>query len=173
MQARLFLAACASATLLTAAACNTDNTANQATAKPNTATTAATGTKGTSDEARPIAITGCLQKDGSDYILTQINEPPKGEPVAQQDVNEAEHTYRLTAKNTTDDDWDKLVGSEVRVSGTLAKGGDVAERVGTTGSNNATDHPEIRERDLAKVDVSDIQVTRAACGGHAMKPRLK
>src|SRR5690349_18534263 len=122
MHARLFLAACASVALMSAGACNNsanDNT-DQTKAAPNTAA-ATKGTSGADDQQKPIALTGCLQKDGSDYVVTQINEPPKGEPVAQQDAKEAEHTYRLNAKNTNDDDWAKMVGYQVRVNGTLAK----------------------------------------------------
>jgi len=180
MHARLFFVACASAALLGAAACH-DNTSDRrdtnATNPPATAPANPTGTSGTSsatDEQRPIALTGCLQKaDGSDYILTQINEPPKGEPVAQQDLKEAEHAYRLNAKSTTDDDWDKMVGHQVRVSGTLAKAADIDQKVGTSGSNDAKDRPKIHEGDLAQVDVADIQMTAGVCGGHTAKPAPK
>ena len=103
MHARLFLAACASAALLTAAGCNGNNTnTDQTKAAPDTAT-AAKGTSGSEERAQPTSLTGCLQKgDGRDFILTQINEPPKGETPAQQDVKEAEHSYRLNAKDTKD-----------------------------------------------------------------------
>lgn len=171
MHARLFLAACASAALLTA--CNgnnnTSDTDQTKTAPPNAATSA-TGTSGAEDQAKPIAVTGCLQKDGGDYILTQINEPPKGEPVAEQDLKEAEHSYRLNAKNTSDDNWKTLVGHEVRVSGTVAKTSDLDQKVGTSGSS---DHPKIKEGDLAKVDVNDIQQVSANCGAHAKTRRQK
>src|SRR5581483_7536761 len=128
MHARLFLAACASAALLSGVACTTNSPANdtdQAKAADRS-NAKATATSGDRDTQQPIAVNGCLQKgDGNDYILTAINEPPKGEPVAEQDAKEAEHAYRLHAKNTSDDDWDKMVGHQVRVSGTLARRGDV------------------------------------------------
>lgn len=171
MHARLFLAACASVALLTACNSNNDtrNTDQTKSAPPNSAT-AATGTSGNEDQAKPITITGCLQKDGRDYVLTQINEPPKGEPVAQQDLKEAEHTYRLNAKNTSDDDWPKFVGRQVRVSGELAKASDLNQQVGTSGSNEP---PKIDKGDLAKVDVNDIQQVAATCGDHAKTRRQK
>ncbi|HZP49200.1 MAG TPA: hypothetical protein VFB07_11725 [Vicinamibacterales bacterium] len=174
MHARLFFAACASVALLSAGACNTtpnDRTTDQTKAAPDTAAATKGTTGADADQQKPIALTGCLQKDGGDFVLTQINEPPKGEPVAEQDVKEAEHTYRLNAKNTNDDDWAKMVGREVRISGTLAKRGDVDQKVGTSGSTESA--PKIRERDLAQVDVSDIQQVAAACGGHAEKSAAK
>jgi hypothetical protein len=174
MHARLYFVACASAALLGAAACN-NNSAKTTTdeTKPAPDTTAAAKAPA-EDQQRPISLNGCLQKgDGSNYILTQINEPPKGEPVAQQDLKEAEHAYRLNAKNTSDDDWDKMVGHQVRVSGTLAKAADIDQQVGTSGSSDAKDRPKIHEGDLAQVDVADIQMTAASCGGHAAKPAAK
>jgi hypothetical protein len=174
MHARLFFVACASAALLGAAACNNSANTNADQTKPAPDATAATkGTSGNEDQQRPISLTGCLQKDGSDFILTQINEPPKGEPVAQQDLKEAEHAYRLNRKNTTDNDWGKMVGYQVRVSGTVAKASDLSEQVGTSGSSDPKDHPKIHEGDLAQVDVADIQMTAASCGDHASKPSAK
>jgi hypothetical protein len=183
MHARPFLAACASAALLTAVACTSNSTTNrrdtdQVKAAPDTLANAKATSGTAEEEARPIALNGCLQKgDGSSFILTQINEPPKGETPAQQDVKEAEHAYRLNAKQTSDDDWDKMVGHQVRVSGTLARASDVDQQVGTSGSgetkSDAKDHPKIHEGDLAQIDVADIQMTAASCGGHAMKPRRK
>ncbi len=169
MHARLYLAACASVALLSACACtnNANDNADRTKATPET-TAAAKGAGSADDQPRPIALTGCLQKgDGRDYILTQINEPPKGEPVAEQDAKEAEHSYRLNAKTANDDQWPSMVGREVRVSGTLAKRGDVAQKVGTSGSTDTT--PKLHESDLAQVDVSDIQQVSAACGGRAEK----
>ncbi len=182
MHARLFLAACASVALLSAGACDSNtstDTTDHTKAAPDTAA-AAKGTSGTSDDQpRPITLTGCLQKDGSDFILTQINEPPKGEPVAQQDLKEAEHAYRLNAKNANDDDWSKLVGRQVHVDGTMAKASDLAQKVGTSGSNDRTanghdsDRMKIHESDLAQVDVSAIQQVAANCGNHSAKSAAK
>jgi len=166
MQARVFLAACASTALL--AACNNTTPKDQTKTAP-AETPAATA--GTEPAPEPINLTGCLQKgDGNTYILTQINEPPKGEPVAKQDAKEAEHAYRLNAKPANDDDWPTMVGRQVLVSGTLAKPSDVAQQVGTSGSKDKT---EIHESDLAQVDVADIQQLTASCGGHAAKKGAK
>ena len=190
MNARLFFAACASAALLSAAACNntSPNSTNQTKAAPDTAASAK-GTSGTDEQPRPIALTGCLQKgDGSDYILTQINEPSagaatSGDKVEREQVNAAEHSYRLNAKGSTnDDDWSKMVGRQVRVSGTLAKASDIDQKVGTSGSNDRidtkdnradNDRVKLHESDLAQVDVANIQQVAAECGGHAMKNGAK
>ena len=87
MHLRLLIATCASAMLLSVAACSDNdrdannrnaNSANPNASAPNTAPNA-TGTSGAAEDnnkAQPITVTGCLQKgDGSNFILTQINEP--------------------------------------------------------------------------------------------------
>jgi len=173
MHARLMFAMCASVALLGAGACNNTGTNNTpATTAAPAATPNATGTSGSSDEAKaqPITVTGCLQKDGGDFVMTQINEPPKGEPVAEQDAKEAEHAYRLNAKNSSDEDWTRLVGRQVRISGTIAKRSDVEQKVGTSGSSDKA--PKLHESDLAQVDVTDIQQVAANCG-HAGKRAAK
>lgn len=135
MHVRTFLTACASAALLSAA-----------------------GIAAAADQ--PITINGCLQKDGGDYILTQINEPPRGESVARQDLKEAEHAYRLDAKSISDNSLAALVGHQVRITGTVAKPSDLNNQVGTTGS----DQKKLSEHDLAKVDVTAIKNISSDCG---------
>ncbi len=185
MHARLFLTACASAALLSAGACTNETATrtDQTKAAPDTA--AAKATSGSEDRApQPIALTGCLQKgDGSNYILTQINEPSAGsapatgDKVEREQINAAEHAYRLNAKETNDDEWSKLVGRQVRVSGTIAKRSDLEQQVGTSGSSDRAqddkDRVKIHESDLAQVDVSQIQQVAASCGGHAAKTGAK
>lgn len=109
---------------------------------------------------QPIKVTGCLQKDGGDYVLTQINEPPKGEPVARQDLKEAEHAYRLEAKSISDNNLASLVGHQVQINGTIAKPSDLNKQVGTSGS----DQKKLSEHDLAKVDVTAIKNISSDCG---------
>lgn len=188
MTARLFMAACAAAGLLSAAACNSNgtNASDQTkTAADRTPATApnATGTSGTADDnakAQPITLNGCLQKgDGhSDYILTEMNEPPAGHAtpadsgkVEREQVKEAEHSYRLNADNSKDD-LAKLVGHQVKVSGTMAKRADIDTKVGTSGSNDRNG-ANIDEGDLAKVDVASVEQVSASCGGHASKRGAK
>ena len=192
MHARLFLVACASTALLSAVACSNnrsnDQTANGTERTPPATAPNATGTSGSADDtvkAEPITLTGCLQKgDGSNYILTQVNEPsaagapaPKGDDskVAREQMNAAEHAYRLKDDRN---DLGTLVGKQVRVSGTLARRADLDDKVGTSGANdrdrdNDKDRVKIHEGDLAQVDVSDVQQVAAACGGHAAKGAAK
>jgi hypothetical protein len=198
MQLRLLIGTCAAAALLSAAACSNDN-ASRTNTTPATpaATSDAKGTSGDVDsQPKPISLTGCLQRgDGHNYILTELSEPSAGagasdvkgdgSKVEKEQVNAAEHAYRLNAaKNVNDDDWDKLVGKKVKVDGTLAKRSDIADndRVGTSGDKdkdkdkdaNDRDRVKIHEGDLAQVDVSSLQQVANACGGgNASKPRMK
>jgi len=173
MHIRLFIATCASAALLSAAACTSSNTqpvARDANGNPvGTSGTAAPAA--TSDEAKnePVSLTGCLQKgDGhSDYILTELSEPTPGratgsDKVEREQVNAAQHSFRLNAgKNVDDKDWDKLVGKKVKVDGTMTERSQVA----TSGSKDSNDRPKIHEGDLAQVDVNAISQAGASCGG--------
>ncbi len=187
MNARVFLTACASAALLSTVACsNTGSTAEDRNANGGagtppaaSATPNAAGTSGTAADSnatpQPITLTGCLQKgDHDDYILTEINEPKAGAAenknegkVEREDLNAAEHAYRLKNENGKDSDLDSFVGRQVRVRGTLAKQSDIDQKIGTSGSNDK--QPKLRDSDLAQVDVSDVQQTAAACGSHAAK----
>jgi hypothetical protein len=194
MHLRLLIGTCAAAALLSAAACSNDTSRTTAT----TPATPAADAKGTSGEAdtqpKPISLTGCLQRgDGSNYILTELAEPsatgaPRdvkgdGSKVEKEQLHAAEHAYRLTAaKNVNDDDWDKLVGKKVKVDGTLAKRSEVGDtdRVATTGDKNKDakaqdrDRVQIKEGELAQVDVNSLQQVANACGGDsASRPRMK
>jgi hypothetical protein len=149
----------AAVALLGAAACSSDN------GKPNAST---------SGVEKPISLTGCLQKgDGNNDLLTQLSEPTTGgvatkaegdgSKVEREQLNAAEHSYRLNAaKGVDDDEWDKLVGTKVRVHGTLTK----RSEVGTSGTDS-NDREKIHESDLARVDVDELQQIGDACGGSA------
>lgn len=192
MHARLFFAACASAALLSAAACSNSNdqTANSTERAPGAAAAPnATGTSGSADDtkAQPITLSGCLQKgDHGDYILTEINEPAPGatsdksaNKVEREDLNAAEHAYRLKNDNGKDSDLDNFVGRQIRVSGTVAKRSDIDQKVGTSGSNDKDNKGvKLHDSDLAQVDVTNVQQTAASCGHGAKrstagKPRMK
>lgn len=183
MRIRWFIASWASAAFLSAVACGGNSgyttstgTANETDQQKAAQGQPAAGTTGTAAEAKnePVSLTGCLQKgDGSNYILTELSEPRAGSAKASGDnrvereqLNAAEHSYRLSAgKNVDDDEWDKLVGAKVKVDGTLAK----RAEIGTSGSD--TGREKIHEGDLAQVDVNSIQKVANACGGR--NPRKK
>jgi hypothetical protein len=139
----------AAAVALLGAACSQDN----ASRTPNAnGTTAATN--------QPVSLTGCLQKgDANTYILTELSEPGGGGGV--EPANAAKHTYKLSgAKGVNDDDWIALIGTKVKVNGTLTKRGEV----GTSGADS-TDRTKINEDDFAPVDVNAMEKIGDACAG--------
>ena len=128
----------------------------------------------------PISLIGCLQEGhGGTYILTELNEPKhpdssKPSVVASERLRAAEQAYRLSARDTTD--LSKLVGTRVRVDGTVSKASDLvarnassAESTGTAGheAGTASSARTIDQDDLAKVDVSSVQKVAATCGSQA------
>jgi len=133
---RVFVAACGAAALLSVTACNkaNDNAANRNEPAP-AATPASDASASRSTDQQRVDLTGCLQKgDGNSYILTEVNRPmagsatsrenPNGSKVEKEQMQAAQHAYRLSADNH--DDLDKLVGAQVRVEGTLAERSDLA-----------------------------------------------
>jgi len=193
---RSFIVGCASAALLSAFACSNDNANNsaatpkasdasaRAAAEPN-----AQGTSGSDTQKQPINMNGCLQKKGGDYILTELNEPStggaatagQGDKVGREQLHAAQHAYRLNADR--DEDLAKLVGKQVRVSGTMDKRSDLTpnssrdadKAAGTAGSNDRTDRDrrDISAGDLARVDVTSIEQVAASCGSGAAKGKGK
>jgi hypothetical protein len=146
------------------------------------------GTSGSfsSNEKKPIDLTGCLQKAGGSYVITKINKPsPNAAPaskkadgsvVEREQAHAAQHAYRLRVEK--DDDLEKLVGKQVKVSGTVTETSDLTARddrrandlsVGTSGSQDTNhdgkqDRARIRTGDLARVDVDSIQQVAEGCG---------
>jgi hypothetical protein len=100
-------------------------------------------------EARPIDVTGCMQKSGMSYVLTESSSAgsagaPRGSTgggaVEREQMQSAQHSYRVTA---ADDKVDlaALVGKQVKVSGKVTDQSDLTARdenktssVGTSGS---------------------------------------
>ena len=186
---RLFLAACGAAALLSVACGNDANNASDRTAKANEPAAAATPAPDAS--ASPAAeqrvnLTGCLQRDGRTYILTEVNTPeagrvPSGEnpnanKVEKEQLHAAQHAYRLSADNS--DDLDKLVGASVRVEGTLAEKSDLRadasdrpqdRSVGTAGekdrnkSKTGDRNEKIDASDLSKVNVASVEKVSDGC----------
>ncbi|PYR28446.1 MAG: hypothetical protein DMF98_02875 [Acidobacteria bacterium] len=179
----LFLATCGLAAALTAAC---GNKADQTAANPDNRPVGTSGSASTGNAMKPIDVTGCLQKADGSYVLTEINKPnPNAAPttkkgdgsvVEREQMHAAQHAYRLTAEK--DDDLEKLVGKQVKVSGTLTEASDLTARddrrandlsVGTSGNQDKNhdrkpDRARIRTGDLASVDVTSIQPTAGGCG---------
>src|SRR5581483_10559411 len=145
-----FAAALGCAALLTA--CNHDNANRSTTATDNTAPAAQSAARPDNETPKtPVTLTGCLQQgdSSSSYILTEMNEPSsrptatsgsagQGDKVAREQLKEAEHAYRLDAKN--DDELSKLVGKKVRVSGTIT---DKSDLTANNDQNRDRDHGSV------------------------------
>lgn len=173
------IGACAVALTLSVGACANDNRTSDIGDRDNKGNMAdATDNRG--HEGAPIELTGCLQKgDGrNDYMLTQVNSPSsavgtsgvKNEAaVEREQIRSASHAYRLDGDN---DDFEKLVGKLVRVSGTVEESSEVrqnaTEMKPSTDGNRAPaadgNRVEIKEGDLAKVDVNKVERVADECG---------
>jgi len=182
----LFLATCGLAAGLTAA-CGSE--ADQTAANPDDRPVGTSGSASTGKAMKPIDVTGCLQKADGSYVLTEINQPnPNAAPtskkgdgsvVEREEMHAAQHAYRLTAEK--DDGLEKLVGKQVKVSGTLTEASDLIARddrhandltVGTSGDQDKNhdrkpDRARIRTGGLASVDVTSIEPT---AGGFTVCP---
>jgi hypothetical protein len=121
----------------------------------------------------PVSVTGCLQKGNRNtYIVTGLNRPAHPDSsnpqvVAQEKQAAAREAYRLTSGQT--DDLKKLLGKRVHVEGTLKKAAG-ADVTGTTAT--AAGSTEIKQRDLAEVEVSSVQKVANTCGSSG-KARTK
>jgi hypothetical protein len=121
----------------------------------------------------PISVTGCLQKGNRNtYIVTALNRPAHPDSsnpqvVAQEKQAAAREAYRLTSGQT--DDLKKLVGKRVHVEGTLKKAAD-AEVTSSAPAGAAASH-EIKQKDLAEVDVSSVQKVANTCGSGSSRTK--
>jgi hypothetical protein len=126
----------------------------------------------------PMTVTGCLQKSGlNTYILTRMTTPPESvgtggdkganPAVAERDqIRAAENAYRIDPSG--DVKLDDLVGKQITVNGTIAERSDLQGRdqdaTGATGKkNDASDRPEIKAGDLAKIDASSVTKIADQC----------
>jgi len=170
------------------AAAGADRAGTPAAAGAETGGTAgAAGTSGTSAadkdtaNAESITLTGCLQKGSgalrSDYVLTEVNTTrgsvgttganPKPDAVGQEQMRQAEHSYRLDGDR---DDLDKLVGKQVRVNGTIEKRSDLNDH-NANGTVKDRDREKISDSDLAQVKVASVSSIADACGKSAPRKR--
>jgi len=152
----------------------TDTTA----ANPATPPAAATGTAGgataatTTDTKKPIVLTGCLQEEKGmlgNYILTQANRTAPDENavgtagdkdknagnIEQRQINQAARSYRLSGES---DQLKGQIGHQIRVRGTRADSADLKD------ADN-----DVKQGDLAKVDVESIEMVAASCNAAGAK----
>jgi hypothetical protein len=121
----------------------------------------------------PISVTGCLQKGNRNtYIVTALNRPAHPDSsnpqvVAQEKQAAAREAYRLTSGQT--DDLKKLVGKRVHVEGTLKKAADAEVTSGASAGTTAS--REIKQKDLAEVNVSSVQKVANTCGSSSSKTK--
>jgi len=115
----------------------------------------------------PLTVTGCLQRDGHTFIVTRRNEPAQknagstgnGAAVEREQLRAAANAYRISPAERMD--LDKMVGKEVRVSGTLAKSADLP-------SASASDKREdIYKGNLAEIKATAVSIVAESCGGRA------
>src|SRR3954470_19770093 len=184
------LAIVAAAAIGATAACGTNNTRNtSSTSSTSTAQKAPAADQQHEKAPTPITLTGCLQQDGRTYIVTRLNEPSQkgvgttgnGAAVEREQLREAANAYRLDAKEQAD--WDKMVGKQVRVSGSVdkpadlptpsASGADARDKTTATAGATDTDRREkdtnarekIDKGDLAQIAVASMTVVSDNCGG--------
>jgi hypothetical protein len=124
-------------------------------------------------EGAPITVTGCLQKaEGlNNYVLTEVNRPAdsvgtsgraEGDAVEREQIRAAKHAFRLEGD---DDDWEALVGKQVRVVGTYEEGSDIwREMRKDDGKDARNERVDIDHGDLAKIDVDNVEKVADACG---------
>jgi len=137
----------------------------------------------TEAKAEPITLTGCLQKGSgalrTDYILTEVNTTrapvgtsgaaanPKTDVVGKEQMRAAEHSYRLDGNR---DELDKLVGKQVRVSGTVEKRSDLNDH-NADGTVKDRDRTKVDDSDLAQVKVDTVASVADTCGKSAPRKR--
>jgi hypothetical protein len=134
-------------------------------------------------EKKPVDLTGCLQKLSDSYLLLHTNRGNPGttavatggdnSAAAASEPSNLRQAYRLAAGDKKN--FEKLVGKQVKVSGTVTESADPIARderrgndlvmVGTSGVRDQEDpHSRIKPGDLARVDVASIQQVGEGCG---------
>jgi hypothetical protein len=165
---KAFIAGCGLSIALSAAACNTDQTAE---VDRDTDRLAADTSNRGGHEGAPITLTGCLQRGSglNNYILTRVNAPSEtpvatsGGDVQREQLRAAKHAYVLDGDDN--DSMRTLVGKQVRVTGTLDETSEL-RRGATEGKNTSgrRDGLDIDSGDLAKVAVQGIVQVADVCG---------
>ena len=160
-------------------AANTPNP-NAAAATPATGSTAPAAAANTDATKPEVVLTGCLPEEKGvlgEYILTQAKpvmssgnaigtsgaadeKASKGEPkgIEQRQLAQAERSYRLSGSS---DQLKDQIGHEIRVRGNLTDQGSVAKSTDT----------DIKQGDLAKVDVASVELVADSCNAAGSKKR--
>lgn len=130
-------------------------------------------------EAKPINLTGCLQRGDGEFILTTADmaagEPAatSGAAVQKQQMQAAAKAYRLSGE---DDTLEPHIGSRIRVTGTLEEASELqaehraeAREPGATGTTGARtgerrEPLDIDVDELAEVHVTSVEKVAGACG---------
>jgi hypothetical protein len=175
-RSKIVVAGCA---VVAAAACGSSN-------KSRTATGEATGSidrdrdaPKSETAASSITVAGCLQQgNGSDFILTRINEPSESVGTAgtkdaaaarsgssgagvgtveRERLRSAAGAYRVEAADGVN--LADLVGREVRVVGTIKQNMDLPR------ANAQRDPVQVKEGDLARIEPASVSQTAAQCRG--------
>jgi hypothetical protein len=113
----------------------------------------------------PLTITGCLQRDGRTFIVTRLNEPAQknagstgnGAAVEREQIRSAANAYRITPAERMD--LDKMVGKQVRVSGTVDHRADLPRATGS-----ADQRKDIDKGDLAEIKATAVSIVGESCG---------
>jgi hypothetical protein len=178
--------------LATAASVACSNNGHNDNAPNSTAANRPAADRRLDNAPKPITLTGCLQQDGRTYIVTHLNEPSRegvgttgnGAAVEREQLREASNAYRVQSKDQSH--WDKMVGKQVRVSGSVDKaanlpapagaradGGDRAGAtsgsgvpgIGNSGITEAGRREKVDTGDLARIAVESMTVVSENCGG--------
>jgi hypothetical protein len=180
--------------IVASVACGNNNGRNNTTANSSAANPSAAN-QDNDNAARPIAVTGCLQRDGRTFIVTHLNEPSRegvgttgnGTAVEREQLREAANAYRVESKDQSN--WENMVGKQVRVSGSIAKAADLptppataatagsdrpsatsgnaATATGGGGTTDNTSREKIDKGDLAQISADSMTVIAENCGGDA------
>lgn len=129
-------------------------------------------------DATPITVAGCLQRgDGSDFILTRVNQPmdsvgtsggdarrpqagaagAAAGQVEREQLREAAGAYRVNPSGEVK--LEGLVGKEVRVVGTIRDDMDLPR------ANASQDRVDIKEGDLTRITAESVSTLAEVCQG--------
>jgi hypothetical protein len=121
--------------------------------------------------AAPFTVTGCLQRDGRTFIVTHLNEPAQknagatgnAAAVEREQIRSAANAYRVSPTERMD--LAKMVGKQVRVSGTMERSADLPRATGS-----ADRRKDIDKGDLAEIKASAVTLVAENCGVRGGRP---
>jgi len=169
MKSYLFESAIVSLAMMTAA-CGNGTTSSSAKGVDSSQAAQNDRSRQDSRSGAPITVDGCLQQDGRTFIVTELNEPTQknagstgnGAAVEREQIEAAAHAYRISPAVGVD--LNRMVGKQVRVSGTIYKPGDLPRATGSP-----TERPDIDKGDLAQISANAVSELSESCGGSGAK----